>query len=138
MGIFGRRIVKKDGSETAVDAKTRAEILDEIGTELEETGNEIIVDLTNGIAMDGGFDMDNVKWLPYIKKYLTKINNLANMFGKSMKIDIEHTEALEKEVAKMNENFESMNNYLSRIALALEYQKADNACTLVEKTKKEK
>lgn len=138
MGIFGKRIVKKDGSETNVKAQTRAEILDEIGTELEETGNEIVVDLTNGIAMNGGFDMDNVKWLPYIKKYMTKVNNLANMFGKSMKIEIERTEALEKEVAKMNENFESMNNYLSRIALALEYQKAENACTLVEKTKKEK
>lgn len=138
MGIFGRRIVKKDGSETNVKAETRADILDEIGTELEETGNEIMADLTNGIAMSGGFDMDNVKWLPYIKKYLTKVNNLVNMFGKSMKIEIEHTEALEKEVKKMNENFASMNDYLSRIALALEYKNAENDCTLVAKTKKEK
>jgi hypothetical protein len=138
MGIFGKRIVKKDGSETNVKASTRAEILDEIGAELEETGNEIIVDLTNGIAMDGGFDMDNVKYIPYIKKYMIKISNLVNMFGKSMKIEIEHTEALEKEISKMNENFASMNNYLSRIALALEKQNIENNCTLVDKTKKEK
>lgn len=122
MGIFGKRIVKKDGSETDTYAQTRLEILNEIEDELVESGNEVVKDITNFLAVEDGFDMDNVRYLPYIKKYLAKINNLMRMSFKASRIEIEKMEKLEKRVEKMAESFESIDKNLNRIANAMENQ----------------
>lgn len=122
MGIFGKRIVKKDGSETDTHAQTRLEILNEIEDELVESGNEAVKDITNFLAVEDGFDMDNVRYLPYIKKYLAKINNLMRMSFKASRIEIERMEKLEKRVEKMTESFESIDKNLNRIANAMENQ----------------
>lgn len=122
MGIFGKRIVKKDGSETDSYAATRVEILDEIEDELVETGNAMVSDVTNYLAMNDEFDMDNVRFLPYIKKYMVKFNNLIRMSFKASRIEIEKMEKLEKRVEKMAESFESIDKNLNRIANAMENQ----------------
>lgn len=134
MGIFGKRIVKKDGSETDTNAKTRLEILDEIEDEIAESGNEAVKDITNYLAMNDEFDMDNVRFLPYIKKYLVKLNNLIRMSFKASRIEIEKMERIEKSVENMTESFESINKNLDRIAKAIENSnKIENLCTKKEK-----